>query len=188
MVRKVKFPPKHLHAQEWENDDEEEEKKEQGGDGAHRIEERGNKITQRGPVPAKQLLEERYLIILNYTTNLVQHDPFEEDMTYFVTLRILSSRMHLSTEKPRGATAPAENMIISRIPHSTTKKSKRLNNDMKYPLGPSAYIFTNISMTNSTSSARLATSVEIRDERRQMGDAGSHSIYVKNTHDNILTY
>lgn len=83
-------------------------------------------------------------------------------MTYFVTLRILSSLMHLSTEKPRGATAPAENMIISRMPHSTTKKSKRLNNDMKYALGPSAYIFTNISMTNSTSSARLATSVDER--------------------------
>lgn len=113
--------------------------------------------------------------------------PFEEDVTYFVTLRILSSLMHLSTEKPRGATAPAENMIISRMPHSTTKKSKRLNNDMKYALGPSAYIFTNISMTNSTSSARLATSVEIRDER-QTGDAGSHRIYVKTTHEYVLIY
>lgn len=51
--------------------------------------------------------------------------------TYFVTLRILRSRMHLSTEKPRGATAPAENMIISRMPQRTTKKSKRLKRDMK---------------------------------------------------------
>lgn len=82
-------------------------------------------------------------------------------MTYFVTLRILSSRIHLSTEKPSGATAPAENMIISRMPHRTTKKSKRLNRDMKYALGPSAYIFTNISRTNSTSRTRLATSVKI---------------------------
>lgn len=81
-----------------------------------------------------------------------------------MTLRILSSRMHLSTEKPRGVTAPAENMIISRMPHSTTKKSKRLKRDMKYALGPNAYIFTNISMTNSTSSTRLATSGEIREE------------------------
>lgn len=88
-------------------------------------------------------------------------------MTYFVTFRILSSRIHLSTEKPRGATAPAENMIISRIPHSTTKKSKRLNRDMKYALGPSAYIFTNISMINSTSSTRLATSVEIREKKEE---------------------
>ncbi len=87
------------------------------------------------------------------------------DRTYFVTLRILSSRIHLSTEKPRGATAPAENMIISRIPQSTTKKSKRLNRDMKYALGPRAYIFTNISMTNSTSSTRLAMSVETKEER-----------------------
>lgn len=94
-------------------------------------------------------------------------------MTHFVTLRILSSRMHLSTEKPRGATAPAENMIISRIPHSTTKKSKRLNRDMKYALGPSAYIFTNISMTNSTSSTRLATSVEIREERDERMKLGA---------------
>lgn len=84
--------------------------------------------------------------------------------TYFVTLRILSRRIHLSTEKPRGATAPADSMIISRIPHSTTKKSKRLNRDMKYALGPRAYIFTNISMTNSTSSTRLATSVEMMEE------------------------
>lgn len=83
---------------------------------------------------------------------------------YFVTLRILSRRIHLSTEKPRGATAPADSMIISRIPHSTTKKSKRLNRDMKYALGPRAYIFTNISMTNSTSSTRLATSVEMMEE------------------------
>ena len=82
-----------------------------------------------------------------------------------MTLRILSSRIHLSTEKPRGATAPVDNMIISRIPHSTTKKSKRLNSDMKYALGPRAYIFTNISITNSTSSTRLATSVEVTEER-----------------------
>lgn len=59
MVGKVELPPKHLHAQEWENDDEEEEKKKQGGDGAYRVEERGHKITQRGPVPAKQLEEEK---------------------------------------------------------------------------------------------------------------------------------
>lgn len=82
-----------------------------------------------------------------------------------MTLRILSSRIHLSTEKPRGATAPAENMIISRIPQSTTKKSKRLNRDMKYALGPRAYIFKNISIINSTNRTRLATSVEIREER-----------------------
>lgn len=85
--------------------------------------------------------------------------------THFVTLRILSSRIHLSTEKPRGATDPADNMIISRIPQSTTKKSKRLNRDMKYARGPRAYIFKNISMINSTSSTRLATSVGVRGER-----------------------
>lgn len=82
-----------------------------------------------------------------------------------MTLRILSSRIHLSTEKPKGATAPADNMIISRIPQSTTKKSKRLKRDIKYALGPRAYIFNSISMTNSTSRTRLATSVEIREER-----------------------
>lgn len=88
-----------------------------------------------------------------------------------MTLRILSSRIHLSTEKPKGATAPADNMIISRIPHSTTKKSKRLKRDIKYALGPNAYIFRSISMTNSTSRTRLATSVEIREER-QTHEAG----------------
>lgn len=53
VVAEVKFPPKHLHAQERENYNEEEEKKEQGSDGAHRVEEGGHKITQRLPVPAK---------------------------------------------------------------------------------------------------------------------------------------
>lgn len=100
------------------------------------------------------------------------------DRTYFVTLRILSSRMHLSTEKPNGANTPRENMIISRIPQSTTKQSKRLNRDMKYALGPRAYIFTNISTTNSTSSMRLAPSDEIREEREglmQLGGGGDTS-------------
>lgn len=100
-------------------------------------------------------------------------------MTYFVTFRNLSSRIHLSTEKPRGVTAPAENMIISRMPHSTTKKSKRLNRDMKYALGPNAYIFTNISMTNSTSSTRLATSVEIREERDEQMKLGTIEFMLK---------
>lgn len=54
VIREVKFTPKHLHAQERENDDEEEKEEEQGGDGAHRVEERSHKIAQRGPVPAKQ--------------------------------------------------------------------------------------------------------------------------------------
>lgn len=73
--------------------------------------------------------------------------------------------MHLSTEKPSGVTAPAEKRIISRIPHSTTKKSKRLNKDMKYALRPSAYILINISTMKSTSSTRLAMSVQKRDEK-----------------------
>ena len=104
-----------------------------------------------------------------------------------MTLRILSSRIHLSTEKPRGATAPAENMIISRIPQSTTKKSKRLNRDMKYALGPRAYIFTNISRINSTSSTRLATSVEIREGRRT-DEAGNDRIYLRNIHNNTFIH
>lgn len=58
VIGEVEFPPKHLHAQEWENYDEEEEKKEQGGDGAYRVEEWSYKITQWGPVPAKQLEED----------------------------------------------------------------------------------------------------------------------------------
>lgn len=76
MVRKVEFPPKHLHAQERENDNEEEEKKEQGRDGAHRVEERGHKITQGGPVPVKRLEGESCEITLNHTTtNLLRHGP-----------------------------------------------------------------------------------------------------------------
>lgn len=77
--------------------------------------------------------------IINYWFLMVQHFIImlvrELQMctcgTHFVTLRILSSRMHLRTEKPRGATAPAENIIISRMPQRTTKKSKRLKRDMK---------------------------------------------------------
>lgn len=98
------------------------------------------------------------------------------DWTYFVTLKSLSSRIHLSTEKPSGATAPADNMIISRIPQSTTKKSKRLNSDMKYALGPRAYIFINISRTNSTSRTRLTTSVESKKKK------GIHIVYLIKTY------
>lgn len=76
--------------------------------------------------------------------------------------------MHLRTEKPSGATAPADSMIISRMPHSTTKKSKRLNKDMKYALGPRAYNFTDISRTKSTSSPRLATSVGMKEDKNNM--------------------
>lgn len=91
---------------------------------------------------------------------------FNSNRAYFVTLRMRRRRIHLSTEKPRGATAPADNMIISRMPHITTKKSKRLNRDMKYARGPRAYIFKNISKTKSTSSTRLATSTERRGTHR----------------------
>lgn len=84
-----------------------------------------------------------------------------------MTFKILSSRMHLSTENPSGVTAPAEKRIISRIPHSTTKKSKRLNKDMKYALRPSAYILMNISTMKRTSSTRLAMSVQERGEKME---------------------
>lgn len=67
MVYKVEFTPKHLHAKEREDYNEEKKKEEQGGDGADRVEERGHKVTQRGPVPAKQLREE---VLINYTTSV----------------------------------------------------------------------------------------------------------------------
>lgn len=54
VVCEVEFTPEHLHAEEREDDNEEKEEEEQGRDGSDRVEERGHKIAQRGPVPAKK--------------------------------------------------------------------------------------------------------------------------------------
>ena len=78
--------------------------------------------------------------------------------TYLVTLRNLSSRMHLRTDRPSGVMHCTHSRMISTMPHTTTKKSKRLNTDMKYILGPRAYILTIISSTNINSSSLLIMS------------------------------
>ena len=42
--------------------------------------------------------------------------------------------------------------------HNTTKPSKRLKSDTKYPWNPKLYIFTNISKENNTTKNMLAIS------------------------------
>lgn len=51
LIWKIKLPPENLHAEQSEDDDEEEEEQKQGGDRAHRVQERRHQITERRPVP-----------------------------------------------------------------------------------------------------------------------------------------
>ena len=48
--------------------------------------------------------------------------------------------------------------MASTILNNTTKLSKRLNNDTKYPWKPKLYILSSISTVNSTTKNKLATS------------------------------
>lgn len=47
----VKTPAEHLHAQQGEDDDEKEEQQQQGGDRLDRVQQRGDQIRQRMPIP-----------------------------------------------------------------------------------------------------------------------------------------
>lgn len=52
--------------------------------------------------------------------------------------------------------------MASTILNNTTKLSKRLNNDTKYPWKPKLYILSSISTVNSTTKNKLATSEKDR--------------------------
>ena len=52
--------------------------------------------------------------------------------------------------------------MASTILNNTTKLSKRLNNDTKYPWKPKLYILSSISTVNSTTKNKLATSEKNR--------------------------
>lgn len=55
--------------------------------------------------------------------------------------------------------------MASIILNKTTKLSKRLNKDTKYPWKPKLYILSNISNVNSTTKNKLATSEKEKKEK-----------------------
>ena len=73
---------------------------------------------------------------------------FLKDDQYLVTLKIRRRRKARRTEKPNDPPLTCDQMTSNIDPQMTTQ-SKRLNEDSKYILGPSAYILTNISIINS---------------------------------------
>ena len=79
----------------------------------------------------------------NYTTDLV-------------TLNILSRRTQRRTETPRGGMMSNFVKKISDMDPMTTKVSKRLKRETKYPWKPREYILRNISIVNKTTKKRLA--------------------------------
>lgn len=72
---------------------------------------------------------------------------FRSSDQYFVTLNMRSRRKALNTDRPNDPPFTSD-QITSKIEPEMTTQSKRLNEDSKYILGPSAYIFTNISVMN----------------------------------------
>lgn len=89
--------------------------------------------------------------------------------TYLVTLNTRSSRTQRRTEIPSGGIMWVWQSTISIILPNTTKQSKRLNNDTKYPWNPKLYIFRNISMVNSATKNMFVYSVEKKKRRRKKG-------------------
>ena len=66
-------------------------------------------------------------------TVLASSKWLEDGGSYLVTLNVLSRRTHLNTERPRGGMTPLFVKISSRILLITTKQSKRLKSETKYP-------------------------------------------------------
>jgi hypothetical protein len=89
---------------------------------------------------------------------------FLSDAQYFVTLKMRSSLKALSTERPNDPDLSSD-QTTSKIEPLMTTQSNLLNEDSKYILGPSAYIFTNISSMNSPKKTYSAISVN-RNARR----------------------
>ena len=83
---------------------------------------------------------------------------FLSDAQYFVTLKMRSSLKALSTERPNDPDLSSD-QTTSKIEPVMTTQSNLLNEDSKYILGPSAYIFINISSMNSPKKTYSAISV-----------------------------
>lgn len=75
---------------------------------------------------------------------------------YRVALKTRSNRAHLKTLTPKGGRTLAYMRMTSMILKRTTRLSKRLNNDTKYPCSPKLYIFSNISRVKRMTKNKLA--------------------------------
>lgn len=73
---------------------------------------------------------------------------FDSERQYLVTLNTRNNRTQRSTDIPNGGIKLFLVNTISKMLPKTTKQSKRLNNDTKYPWKPKLYIFSNISIVN----------------------------------------
>lgn len=105
--------------------------------------------------------ERQYLFEKEIKKSLVSTEKFTPSfLTYLVTLNTLRRRTQRSTEIPNGGIMCVWNRIISPILPMTTKQSKRLNNDTKYPWKPKLYILRNISIVKSATKNMFVYSVE----------------------------
>ena len=84
--------------------------------------------------------------------------------THLVTLKVLSKRTHLRTERPSGSITSTWVRMSSRREVFTTKKSNRLKRLTKQPCRPSAYIFRIISQVKRTTKNRLVRSCKFSGE------------------------
>lgn len=81
---------------------------------------------------------------------------------YRVALKTRSNRAHLKTLTPKGGRTLAYMRMTSMILKRTTRLSKRLNNDTKYPCSPKLYIFSNISRVKRMTKNKLAIAEKIK--------------------------
>ena len=73
-----------------------------------------------------------------------------------MALNTRSNLAHLSTLTPKGGKTLAYMRMTSMILKRTTKLSKRLKSDTKYPCSPKLYIFSNISRVKRMTKNKLA--------------------------------
>lgn len=81
---------------------------------------------------------------------------------YRVALKTRSNRAHLKTLTPRGGRTLAYMRMTSMMLKRTTRLSKRLNNDTKYPCSPKLYIFSNISRVKRMTKNKLAIAEKMK--------------------------
>ncbi len=75
-----------------------------------------------------------------------------------MALKTRNNLAQRNTLTPSGGMTPVAVKMASTILHITTKQSKRLKRDTKYPWKPRLYILRNISNVNNTMKNKLATS------------------------------
>ena len=68
-----------------------------------------------------------------YVYKILKIRKENQNVTYRVTLKVLSKRIQRNTDRPKGGMISLLVITISKILLITTKQSNRLNNDTKYP-------------------------------------------------------